>query len=156
MSGYGFGLYKLNDKLYFTPNNSPSINPLSLKKVNNSLYGYGNSNRLIEYKDNRWLNKKLNNFSDISSVEIFKNKLYVSSKKMGILDIEKNFVFDGREDDSPFQESNENGDVNISDISVGLNQMWILNYGAESPLISYTEGGEWIQHDLGSYSQIIL
>lgn len=152
LSGYGFGLYKLNDKLYFTPNNSPSINPLSLKKVNNSLYGYGNSNRLIEYKDNRWLNKELNNFSDISSVEIFKNKLYVSSKKMGILDIEKNFVFDGREDDSPFQESNENGDVNISDISVGLNQMWILNYGAESPLISYTEGGEWIQHDLGSYS----
>ena len=70
---------------------------------------------------------------------------------MGYL-ILKKFCFDGREDDSPFQESNENGDVNISDISVGLNQMWILNYGADSPLISYTEGGEWIQHDLGSYS----
>jgi len=145
-------LYSLNDKLYFTPNNSPSINPLSIKQVNNSLYGYGNSNRLIEYKDNRWLNKEFNNFSDISSVELFKNKLYVSSKKMGLLDIEKNFVIDGREDDSPFKESNENGDVNISDISFGLNQMWILNYGTDSPLISYTEDGQWIEHDLGSHS----
>ena len=152
LSGFDFGLYSLNDKLYFTPNNSPSINPLSIKQVNNSLYGYGNSNRLIEYKDNRWLNKEFNNFSDISSVELFKNKLYVSSKKMGLLDIEKNFVIDGREDDSPFKESNENGDVNISDISFGLNQMWILNYGTDSPLISYTEDGQWIEHDLGSHS----
>ena len=152
LSGFDFGLYSLNDKLYFTPNNSPSINPLSIKQVNNSLYGYGNSNRLIEYKDNRWLNKEFNNFSDISSVELFKNKLYVSSKKMGLLDIEKNFVIDGREDDSPFKESNENGDVNISDISSGLNQMWILNYGTDSPLISYTEDGQWIEHDLGIHS----
>ena len=152
LSGYDFGLYNLNDKSYFTPNNSPSINPLSLKKVNNSLYGYGNTNRLIEYIDNSWINKELNNFSEISSVELFKNKLYASSKKMGILDIEKNFVIDGKEDDSPFKESNENGDVNISDISVGLNQMWLLNYGTDKPLISYTEDGQWIEHDLGSYS----
>ena len=152
LSGYDFGLYNLNDKSYFTPNNSPSINPLSLKKVNNSLYGYGNTNRLIEYIDNSWINKELNNFSEISSVELFKNKLYASSKKMGILDIEKNFVIDGKEDDSPFKESNENGDVNISDISAGLNQMWILNYGTDKPLISYTEDGQWIEHDLGSYS----
>ena len=152
LSGYDFGLYNLNDKSYFTPNNSPSINPLSLKKVNNSLYGYGNTNRLIEYLDNSWINKELNNFSEISSVELFKNKLYASSKKMGILDIEKNFVIDGKEDDSPFKESNENGDVNISDISVGLNQMWVLNYGTDKPLISYTEDGQWIEHDLGSYS----
>ena len=152
LSGYDFGLYNLNDKSYFTPNNSPSINPLSLKKVNNSLYGYGNTNRLIEYIDNSWINKELNNFSEISSVELFKNKLYASSKKMGILDIEKNFVIDGKEDDSPFKETNENGDVNISDISAGLNQMWILNYGTDKPLISYTEDGQWIEHDLGSYS----
>ena len=152
LSGYDFGLYNLNDKSHFTPNNSPSINPLSLKKVNNSLYGYGNSNRLIEYIDNRWLNKEFHNFSEITSVELFKNKLYASSKKMGILDIEKNFVIDGKEDDSPFKESNENGDVNISDISVGLNQMWILNYGTDTPLISYTEDDQWIEHDLGSYS----
>ena len=152
LSGYNFGLYNLNDKSYYTPNNSPVINPLSLKKVNNSLYGYGNTNRLIEYIDNSWINKELNNFSDISSVELFKNKLYVASKKMGILDIEKNLVIDGKEDDSPFKESNENGDVNIADISVGLNQMWILNYGTDKPLISYTEDGQWIEHDLGSYS----
>ena len=107
---------------------------MSLKKVNNSLYGYGNSNRLIEYIDNRWLNKEFHNFSYITSVELFKNKLYASSKKMGILDVENNFVIDGKEDDSPFKESNENGDVNISDISVGLNQMWILNYGTDTPL----------------------
>lgn len=154
VSGQNFGLLNLKDNISFTPSNSINSNFNEINSIDNTIYGFSNSN-IFSYKEGAsdWENIDLGSFSNITSVEVFNNKLFFSSMKGGLFNYTDNKVIDNLSDNSLLQ-TLSNGDIYVGDLESKYNKLWMLNYGATNPLLSFDKDGNWLQYNL-NYDQNI-
>ena len=70
---------------------------------------------------------------------------------MGIFDKNNNIIIDNNSTNSLLKPTSS-GEVYISDLKAEINNLWVLNYGANTPLLSLNSDLKWSAHDLGYIS----
>ena len=151
--GNNFSLYSLENNLFISPQNSPSINISIIAEEENIIYGFSDGKVISSIEENRWKNEKLESFNNITSIAYFNNNLFFGSKSMGIFDKKTNIIIDNNSNNSLLKPISS-GEVNISDLKTEINNLWILNYGVNTPLLSLNNNLEWTVHDLGNTSPL--
>ena len=151
--GNNFSLYSLENNLFISPQNSPSINISIIAEEENIIYGFSDGKVISSIEENRWKNEKLESFNNITSIAYFNNNLFFGSKSMGIFDKKTNIIIDNNSNNSLLKPISS-GEVNISDLKTEINNLWILNYGVNTPLLSLNNNLEWTVHDLGNISPL--
>ena len=75
--GNNFSLYSLENNLFISPQNSPSINISIIAEEENIIYGFSDGKVISSIEENRWKNEKLESFNNITSIAYFNNNLYI-------------------------------------------------------------------------------
>ena len=151
--GNNFSLYSIENNIFISPQNSPSIDISIIAKDKNIIYGFSDGKIISSVEENKWNNEKLENFNNITSIASFNNNLFFGSKSMGIFDKKNNIIIDNNSNNSLLKPISS-GKVYISDLKVELNNLWILNYGTNTPLLSLNSDLKWSAHDLGNISPL--
>ena len=123
--GNNFSLYSLENNLFISPQNSPSINISIIAEEENIIYGFSDGKVISSIEENRWKNEKLESFNNITSIAYFNNNLFFGSKSMGIFDKKTNIIIDNNSNNSLLKPISS-GEVNISDLKAEINNLWIL------------------------------
>ena len=72
---------------------------------------------------------------------------------MGIFDKNNNIIIDNNSTNSLLKPTSS-GEVYISDLKAEINNLWVLNYGTNTPLLSLNSDLKWSAHDLGNISPL--
>jgi len=151
--GNNFSLYNIENNTFISPQNSPSIDISMISKEENIIYGFSDGKIISSIEENKWKNEKLENFNKITSIASFNNNLFFGSKAMGIFDKNNNIIIDNNSNNSLLKPTSS-GEVYISDLKAEINNLWVLNYGANTPLLSLNSDLKWSAHDLGNISPL--
>ena len=151
--GDNFSLYNIENNTFISPQNSPSIDISMISKEENIIYGFSDGKIISSIEENKWKNEKLENFNKITSIASFNNNLFFGSKAMGIFDKNNNIIIDNNSNNSLLKPTTS-GEVYISDLKAEINNLWVLNYGANTPLLSLNSDLKWSAHDLGNISPL--
>lgn len=148
------GLFNVDNMMSFSPNNSVASTFHNLVTYENTIFGLSDSDIISEREGNlEWKNKNVNSFSQMTSATIYDNKLYISSKKDGIINYTDNKLINDLTPNSLLKKINDN-DIYVSDLKSKNNKLWILNYGAENPLLSFDGDSEWLKYNINYQSNI--
>ena len=151
--GNNFSLYNIENNTFISPQNSPSIDISMISKEENIIYGFSDGKIISSIEENKWKNEKLENFNKITSIASFNNNLFFGSKAMGIFDKNNNIIIDNNSNNSLLKPTSS-GEVYVSDLKAEINNLWVLNYGANTPLLSLNSDLKWSAHDLGNISPL--
>ncbi len=147
--GNGFSLYNLNEKIFYSPDNFPIDNINKIYTDDGSVYAFSYGNSFSMYKEGRWESQNLVNFDSISSVVSVENNNYFGSYSDGVLDNSNQTIIDENYPNSKLKRLNNSNKLVISDLDYINKKLWILNYGSDTPLISWDELN-WESYNIGS------
>lgn len=147
--GNGFSLYNLNEQIFYSPDNYPVKSINKIYADNGFVYAFSNTNTFSKYKEGQWESESLVNFNSISSVALGKNDKYFGSFSDGVLDYNNQIIIDENYPDSKLKRLENSSKLVISDLDYVNEKLWILNYGSDTPLISW-DNINWEPYNIGS------
>jgi hypothetical protein len=147
--GNGFSLYNLNEQIFYSPENYPVKSINKIYADNGFVYAFSNTNKFSKYKEGQWESESLVNFNSISSVALGKNDKYFGSFSEGVLDYNNQIIIDENYPESKLKRLENSSKLVISDLDYVNEKLWILNYGSDTPLISW-DNINWESYNIGS------
>lgn len=147
--GNGFSLYNLNEQIFYSPENYPVKSINKIYADNGFVYAFSNTNKFSKYKEGQWESESLVNFNSISSVALGKNDKYFGSFSDGVLDYNNQIIIDENYPESKLKRLENSSKLVISDLDYVNEKLWILNYGSDTPLISW-DNINWESYTIGS------
>ena len=147
--GNSFSLYNLDNQIFYSPDNYPVNDVNKIYTDNGLVYAFSNENSFSSYKDGQWESEVLMSFDSISSVSYGENYKYFGSFSDGILDYNNEIIIDDNFPNSKLKRLNNSSKLIINDLEYVNGKLWILNYGSETPLVSWDKLN-WESYNIGT------